>query len=75
VVRRCVGPFGQPLAHYFPDNLESDRQRDAVFEELAILTIRFRNEEIALDWSACAQKILFACIDRDSGNDSDAEFE
>ena len=50
-----------------------DRLRDSTLEEMGILTLRFRNEEIATDWSACLTKILFACIERDAKNFSGDE--
>jgi very-short-patch-repair endonuclease len=47
---------------------QEDRERDRILEEMGILTLRFRNEEVAEDWSKCPRSILFACIERDSEN-------
>jgi very-short-patch-repair endonuclease len=68
--RLCVEIDGEAHQTY---QLESDRRRDAILQDLGILTLRFRNDEIALDWPTCAQKILFTCNSRDTGSDPDAE--
>ncbi len=44
-----------------------------MLQEMGVLTMRFRNEEIASDWSGCLRKILFACIERDSDNNAEKE--
>ncbi len=54
---------------------QSDHRRDQVLAELGILTLRFKNEEVALNWSACAFKIFSTCIDRVSHIDRQDEEE
>ncbi len=43
-----------------------DGAREAVLAELGILTLRFRNDEVALNWHACLVRIRSACMDRSS---------
>jgi len=54
---------------------ERDRERDAYLDSIGIRTLRFRNEEVALDWEACFKKILYICMDRTSDSDPEAEDE
>ncbi len=68
--RMCIELDGEGHQTF---NLERDRRRDEALQEMGVLTMRFHNEEIASDWSACMQKILFACIDRDSQNKAEQE--
>jgi very-short-patch-repair endonuclease len=41
--------------------LESDRERDQVLDELGIRTLRFRNEEVANDFETVLKRIAVAC--------------
>jgi very-short-patch-repair endonuclease len=70
--RLCVEIDGEGHERY---HLARDAERDAFLEELGIHTIRFRNHEIALNWSVCSAEILKECIDRDSNNNSPESFE
>lgn len=70
--RLCIEIDGEGHQTY---QFERDLQRDAFLQEMGVLTIRFRNEEIALDWSTCSRKILFACHERDLGAASEIGYE
>lgn len=52
-----------------------DGNRDAALAHMGIRTLRFRNEQIALDWASCAQKIFAICIERSSQSGLSDEVE
>ena len=61
--RLCIELDG--LSHEVFHSRE-DEERDTALALMGIRTLRFRNEQIALDWAACAQKIFAICIERSS---------
>jgi len=68
--RLCIEIDGEGHQKF---RMKKDQERDTALADLGVLTMRFKNEEIATDWSGCLRRILFVCIDRDSGSDSERE--